>query len=262
MDERIRILERAVDEDQRAAVARAAAQEAKLKHGLTQIDAKIAEVGKAMDALGLSARKSDANFGATLDGMLSELQKLRGEVEELKHAGEELRLGLAASTAGLETVKLETQAQIESIASAASEAKLKQEREAERLLQNADRGQLLELADSKLKAGDFQGARIITKDFLKRWPEDKQAGGAQLILAESYFRAKDYRPAILEYATLRKKFPTHPYLPGALLNIGECFIALGHKKQASAAFHELLQTFKDSEAAASARRRMKALKIK
>ena len=133
---------------------------------------------------------------------------------------------------------------------------------ARRLAEAGERGKLVNLADGKLKEGEYALARSFAKMFLKRWPKDKQAGGAQLIVAESFFRAKDYRPAILEYDRFRKGFPKHPYLPGALLNICECFAALGMKPQAKAAFDELIRTHKKSDAASRARRRKKELKLK
>ena len=243
-----------------------AAQKADLAEGLARIDAKLAEVSRAMGALGLSARKNDADFGATLDGMLAEIQKLRGEVEELKHRNGLLEQGLADTRTEVQT-KLDAsataaRAEIEALKGDEAVAKLQSKTKAKRLAEKGERKKLLDMAEGRLKEGEHAFAREIVKDYLARWPEDPMAGGAQLLLAETFFRSKEYRPAILEYNRFRERYPEHPLMPGALFNIGESFVALGLKPEAGKFYDVVIKRFKKSDTAGRARKRKKELKIK
>ncbi len=257
----------AMEQAQAEAKARQKADLAEgLAEGLARIDAKLSEITRAMDVLGLSARKNDADFGATLDGMLAEIQKLRGEMEELKHRAGLLEQGLADTRtevqAQLESSASAAQAQIEALKGDEAVAKLQSQKKAKRLAESGQRKKLLDLAEGRLKEGDFVFAREIVRDYLKRWPEDPMAGGAQLLLAETFFRAKDYRPAILEYNRFREGYPKHPLMPGALFNIGESFVALGLKPEAGKFYDVVIKRYKKSDTAGRARKRKKELGIK
>ncbi|MDF1562935.1 MAG: tetratricopeptide repeat protein [Deltaproteobacteria bacterium] len=266
MQQRIEVLERRQAEQVEAQAAAEARQKAALDEALGRIDAKLAEVTRAMDALGLSARKTDANFGATLDGMLTDIQKFRGELEELKYRTGQVEQGLTDTKSEvatrLENTLTEAQQQIEALKGDEAVAKLQAKQKAQRLAESGDRPKLLNMAEGRLKEGEYVLAREILQDYLKRWPDDPQAGGAQLLLAETYFRAKDYRGAIVAYGDLRKKYPDHPLMPGVLLNLGECFVALDLKQEAGQFYDAVIARYPKTDTAGKARKRKQELGIK
>lgn len=266
MQGRIEVLERSAAQTEEAQAASEARQKVALDAALGRIAAKLGEVSRAMEALGFSARKNDADFGATLDGMLAEIQKLRGEVEELKHRAGQLEQALSETktqvAASIEDSRTASKQEIEALKGNEAVAKLQDKQKARRLAESGDRKKLLDMAEGRLKEGEYAFAREIAQDYLKRWPDDPQAGGAQLLLAETYFRAKDYRPAILEYNRFREKYPEHPYLPGALFNIGESFVALGLKPEAGKFYDVVIKRYAETDTAGRARKRKKELGIK
>ncbi len=262
MQAEIQDLQHAIDAER----ARNQAQDARIEEGLSQIDAKLAEVSRAMEALGLAARKNDADFGATLDGMIADIQSLRGAVEELKFRADRLESSLNETReemrSKVEEVKTTTSQELEALKGDEAVAKLQARKKAKTLAEKGDRARLLAMAEGRLKEGEYDLARQIAQDYLKRWPDDPQAGGVQLLLAESYFRAKQYRPAILEYNKFREKYPKHPLMPGALFNIGEAFAALNLKPEAGRFWDAVIRRYPKSKAAQKARKRKRELKLK
>lgn len=231
------------------------AQSKVLAEGIQRIDEKLAEVSRSMESLGLAARRNDADFGVTVDRLITELQSVRGDIETLRYQFEQFKKD---SEAFRESADRRFAALKGDEALKAYDAK----QQAQALEKPKEPAAFFALAKKELEAGHVDVARDLFDAFLKQWPKDARASQAQLLLGKSYYDAKAWRPAILELNEFREKYPKDPKLPDALLWIGESFAAIGLKPEAGTYFDALIKGYPKSPAARKARVRKKELGLK
>lgn len=231
-----------------------AIQKQVLDDAVERIDQKIKDVAVATEFLGLTARKTDAGFGVSLDEMVHQLQLVRGDLEELKFKLEsvETNVGQSSEDTARRLAALKSDAALD-----AYEARKK----AKALARSGNKDELLRLAREHLDEGQHEGARTVASDFLERWPDDALAGDAQFIVAQTYYAQKDWRPSILEYNKFRERYPEHVRAPDALLAIGESFVAIGLKPEAGKFFDALIKRYPKHAVAQQAKKRRKELGI-
>ena len=230
-------------------------QREQLAEGIKRIDDKLAEVNKSMEALGLTARRNDANFGVTVDQLITQLQSVRGDIETLRHQFDQFK---DQSQAFQEQTE-------QRLAALKGDEALKafQAKQQAKALEKPNRpGPFLALAKSELAARHVDVARDLLEEYLKRWPKEKGAAQARFLLGKSYFEEKAWRPAILELNKFREKWPHDPNIPEALYDIGESFAAIGLKPEAGKFFDALIKRHPNTPAARKARVRKKELGLK
>jgi tol-pal system protein YbgF len=108
--------------------------------------------------------------------------------------------------------------------------------------------------------GDFEAARMGFQEFIKRYPNSKNADNAQFWIGEIYYSEKWYEKAILEYQNVIEKYPTGNKVPAALLKQGLAFANIGDKPNAKLILEELRRKYPDSNEANVAAEQLKALK--
>lgn len=111
----------------------------------------------------------------------------------------------------------------------------------------------------EFKNNDFEKARAMMSEFMKKYPENTLAGNAQFWVAETYYAEKDYTDAILAYEDLLQKYKGHNKIPAALLKQGFAFLELGDEKAARGILKELMANHPDSEQAKIAKDKLAAL---
>ena len=109
---------------------------------------------------------------------------------------------------------------------------------------------------------DYQGAIDSFGQFLTEFPKHKLSGSVQYWLGETYYRKGDYERAIVELDKVVKNYPENNKIPSAILTQGFSFEKLGSKKDAKALFKKVAEKFPKSAEAASAKKRLKAMKGK
>jgi TolA-binding protein len=243
IDQRLSALE-ADAKDQREAIE---AQREQLQAQLPKLDAKLKEVSDALDRLNQATHRSGADVGVRLDELEEKIQALRGSLEETQH-----RLDQAATA--------EQQAQKDSdlkLAAALGPQALAQATAKEKALKiaPADRSSLYALAYRELQQDkDYDVARELFLEYLRRYPKDPQGGDAQFGAGQSQFLGGHYKEAALAFGKVTETYPQSSKACDARLGIGLSFAALKLREDARAALEETLSHCAGKVAVAKAAR--------
>jgi tol-pal system protein YbgF len=108
--------------------------------------------------------------------------------------------------------------------------------------------------------GDSEAARKGFQEFIRRYPNSKNADNAQFWIGEIYYREKWYEKAILEYQNVIEKYPKGNKVPAALLKQGLAFSNIGDDANAKLILEELSRNYPKSNEAKVAAEKLKALK--
>ncbi len=222
---------------------------------LQKVDGRLDAIEKTLQSVGFRAQKNDANFGATVDQVQGEIQTLKGTLEELRHDIDQV-------TQGQTDYQQKVDQQLASLKGAQAAKAFQAKQEAKKLATPTEPGPFLELARQKVKAKQYDVAQNLLKQFLKKWPKDKGAAEAQLLLADTYFAQQAWRPAILEYNRFREHHPKDRAMPRALLRIGEAFARIDLKPEAGKFFDALIHRYPHSKEARQARHLKRGLRGK
>jgi tol-pal system protein YbgF len=90
-----------------------------------------------------------------------------------------------------------------------------------------------------LQRRDYTLAEETFRDFLRKYPSDRQASDAEYFLGESLFSHQGYREAADAFLAVSKKFEASTKAPDALLRLGQSLVALNEKELACATFGEV-----------------------
>jgi tol-pal system protein YbgF len=216
-------------------------------------------------------RKQSAGLRATLEELNEDIRMLSGRLEEMEYAFKQQQQNAA-------DLDSKEQAKLDGIA--------------ERVEENSQRlnrmDQYLNLESSKQRAavatpvarapkpssedeiyrsakeafdqGDFEAAREQFQDFIKRYPDSKNADNAQFWIGEIYYREKWYEKAILEYQNVIEKYPKGNKVPAALLKQGLAFSSIGDAANAKLILQELGRKYPNSSEAKVAAEKLKTMK--
>ncbi|AXK73492.1 tol-pal system protein YbgF [Lysobacter sp. TY2-98] len=110
-----------------------------------------------------------------------------------------------------------------------------------------------------LKAGSYADASRLFADFLDRYPGGVYAPNALYWLGESYYATHNYAEAIGPFTQLLDRFPTHDKAPGALLKLGLTRQNLHDDDAARGAYADVVARYPGTDAARSAADRLRAL---
>ena len=108
--------------------------------------------------------------------------------------------------------------------------------------------------------GDSEAARKGFQDFIKRYPNSKNADNAQFWIGEIYYREKWYEKAILEYQNVIEKYPQGNKVPAALLKQGLAFSSIGDQANSKLILEELVRKYPKTNEAKIAAEKLKTLK--
>jgi tol-pal system protein YbgF len=216
-------------------------------------------------------RKQSAGLRATLEELNEDIRILNGRLEEMEYAFKQQQ----QNAAELESKR---------------EAKL--DGVAQRVEENSDRlnrmDQYLNLESSKKRVaaaapvapakkpssedevyrsakqafdqGDFDTARQRFQEFIKRYPDSKNADNAQFWIGEIYYREQWYEKAILEYQNVIEKYPKGNKAPAALLKQGLAFSNIGDTANAKLILEELGRKYPKSNEAKVGAEKLKTMK--
>lgn len=234
-------------------------------------------------------RQQQAELETRLDTLQTELQRLRGTVDESKHYAQRASDDVIALNEGLtsdrgryqqelyrlqeemRTIKTllgmkvgaredvpapkarETFLQMTTTTVSPTESLVK-------VTGTPDPEELYNGAYSKLSTGDFKGSRAAFKNFLELFPQTEYSDNAQFWIGESYYRDKRYEEAIVEFEEVIKKYPQGNKLPDALLKQAFSFIALSDTNSAKLLLQKIIDRYPTSEQAEIARAKLKSVK--
>lgn len=235
----------------RASLADTRANLQQMQQELSTVKEKVEEVRYQLDRqIGQSSREGDQRI-KELEGRIAKIDNdlkaqgalLRARDDELKMLREALKTipgskEGATSAEGAATGELARERP-----PAESEAVKKDYEEAWKLLERKE----------------HRAAIARFKEFIKKYPQSEYADNAQYWIGESHYALREFDQAILEFDAVRRKYPKGDKVPAALLKQGFAFAELGDKVDARLLLQELVDRYPQSEEAAKAKQKLKAL---
>jgi tol-pal system protein YbgF len=114
-----------------------------------------------------------------------------------------------------------------------------------------------EAALNQFKLGNYALAISAFQGFLVTYPGSKLAPSAQYWIGNAHFAQRDYKQAIAAQQKVLSAWPDDGKAPDAMLNIASSQEALGERRAAQKTLAGLVARYPDSQAAASAKQRLK-----
>ena len=188
--------------------------------------------------------KDVSSYGA--EELRSEVARLTGEVEEMKHDKE---LG----EKGRVEVSKKDQDRIVEL-----EKKLKElQPDAPKVPEGKTP---LEAGKDAFTSDNYDDAVLFMSQVLEKSDTGKQAEEATYIRGESYFKKQQFNKAIVDFSHFPEKFQKSTYHPKALLRIAEAFEMMGRKEDSKAFYSDLLDKFPKTAEGKLAKKRLKLKK--
>ncbi|HEX7238767.1 MAG TPA: tol-pal system protein YbgF [Longimicrobiaceae bacterium] len=120
-------------------------------------------------------------------------------------------------------------------------------------------GELFESSLRSLRRGSFQTARAGFQEFLRAYPQHRQAADAQFYVGETHNEAKEVAPALQAYARVVQLYPTSARAPTALYRAGTIESGRGNRTEARALFERITRAYPQSPEAPLAREQVQRL---
>ncbi len=229
IDQRLKALE-ADDQDHQAAID---AQHRQLAAQLPKIDEKLRQMTDALDKLNLVAHRTGADADARLDDFQEKIQQLQGELDETRHQIQQLVSGEQAVASSVDQ-KLAQALGAKAMAQVTA-------REKAMKLAPADRSGLYAVAFKEYKGSDWDVARELYLEYLRRYPSDPQAGEAQFYVGDCLLQAGQLKEAALAFQKVSDTFPRSDRVCDARLKLGESLLGLKMKDEAKLALDDTLK---------------------
>ena len=244
--------ERGIHADEEEAPARSSSNRAVQSEDLPTHAKTEAEVIKRPATAGQDApvppvapvARDASTYGA--EELRSEVAKLTGEVEEMKHDKE-------LSEKGRVEGSKKDQDRIAEL-----EKKLKElQPDAPKVPEGKT---VLEAGKEAFTSDKYDDAVLFMSQVLEKSDTGKEAEEATYIRGESYFKKQQFNKAIVDFSHFPEKFQKSPYHPKALLRIAESFEMMGRKEDAKAFYSDLLDKFPKTAEGKLAKKRLKLKK--
>lgn len=237
----VRDLQRAVDE-------KFAVQKTLLEQALDAIGKLNISIGSLQKTM----QDVQANSGARLDSMSTQVQALADNLEEVKVRLGRLNQQLAEVQTTLQSLdaKLATAAAPAGAPGSTTMPPTTPPPSADVLYSNGLRD---------INGGRYDLARQGFEDYLKYYPDTDLASNAQFYLGEINYAEKKYREAIVEYDKVLDHYPRSFKLAPARLKKGMALHELGERSTAIREFREVVRRFPGTEEARRASAKLREL---
>lgn len=195
------------------------------------------------------ANQSLLSLAQQLDALQADIRALRGRVDELQNASDQLRKQQRDLYADLDRrlAALEGGAGLTGASGSAATGAAPGEQAA------------YTRAFEALKAGDYPAAVTGFRRFLGEHPASDLAPNAAYWLGEAYYVTRDYASAANAFERVARDWPASQKAPDAFLKLGFAQAELKRTDAARATLGEVVARFPDTEAARLARERLRRL---
>lgn len=112
---------------------------------------------------------------------------------------------------------------------------------------------------AKYQAEDFEGARGVYDEFLRKYPNNDLVPNVLYWKGETYYSQKDYAQAILTFKEVTGRYPKHHKSASALLKIGMSYEHVGDPDNAIFYLRALVEDFPNADASKLARKDLNRL---
>lgn len=236
-----------------------------MKTLIQQSGDNVTKLNTTMSGLQKSVQDVQANGGARLDTMSTQVQGLSDNLEEIKsrlgklnqqlvdlqNTVQSLDAKISNGAAPVGTVPAAGGSPTPTGAASTSTPAIAAP-SADTLYSNGYRD---------LNTGKYDLARSEFQDYLKYFGTTDLASNAQFYVGESYFMQKNYQQAVAEYDKLLANYPKSFKLAPGRLRKGLALIELGQKTAGVRELREVVKRFPGSEEDRRARARLKELGV-
>jgi tol-pal system protein YbgF len=226
---------------------------------IDQTNSSLGKLEGTMGSLQKSVQDVQANSGARLDTMSTQVQGLSDNLEEIKS-----RLGkLNQQLVDLQNSVQSVDAKISGTAPATGTASPTASTVAPSAMPvgapSADTLYSNGLRD--ITSGKYDLARTEFQDYLKYYGDTDLASNAQFYLGEIAYSQKQYQQALGEYEKVLNNYPKSFKLAPARLKKGMALDKLGQKAAAVREFREVIRRYPNTEEDRQARAKLKELGV-
>jgi tol-pal system protein YbgF len=225
-----------------------------------QTNSSLGKLEGTMGSLQKSVQDVQANSGARLDTMSTQVQGLSDNLEEIKS-----RLGkLNQQLVDLQNSIQSVDAKISGAAPAATGTASPTASTAGSPAMPAGAPSADTLYSNGLRditSGKYDLARSEFQDYLKYYGDTDLASNAQFYLGEISFKQKQYGDAVASYEKVLTNYPKSFKLAPARLRKGMALIELGQKNNAVREFREVVRRYPGTEEDRQARAKLKELGV-
>ncbi len=228
MEQRLNALE-ADSKDQRQALE---AQKQALEAQLPRLDEKLKEVSETLEKVNQATHRTGADVSVKIDELQEQIQQLRGTLEEIKH-----RLDQQSTAA--QQAQQDSERKLAAALGPQAAAEVSAKEKAQKLAP-ADRSALFSVAYAQLNQKDFEVARELFAEYVRRYPKDAQAGEAEYQIGQCHYQTAHYKEAAVAFGKVIDTYPQSGKSCDARLELGLSLLGLKLKDDAKAALEETL----------------------
>ena len=204
-------------------------------------------------------RKNQANHSSEIDQIKSELQFIKGSIEENSHQTQQTALELKNRIKDLSFSISQTQGKVTSLQKQPGKNP-KKELRPNPVSNIKSKQNKYDEAYALYKKGNYSEARKLFEDFLKTYPKDQLTDNAIYWIGNCYFKEKKHEKAISVFEDLINKFPESNKAPDSHYVQALAFLELNEPLTAKIILETLIQNFPSSKAASMAKTKQLQLK--
>ena len=226
-----------------------------------QTNSSLGKLEGTMGSLQKSVQDVQANSGARLDTMSTQVQGLSDNLEEIKSRLGKLNQQLVDLQNSVQSVdaKISGTAPAPATGTASPTASTAGSSAMPAGAPSADTLYSNGLRD--ITSGKYDLARSEFQDYLKYYGDTDLASNAQFYLGEISFKQKQYGDAVAAYEKVLTNYPKSFKLAPARLRKGMALIELGQKNSAVREFREVVRRYPGTEEDRQARAKLKELGV-
>ncbi|MBU0590119.1 MAG: tol-pal system protein YbgF [Gammaproteobacteria bacterium] len=219
----------------------------RVEAGRLETEQRLVNVARQSEEENASLRRSLLDLQNLIEGLRTEMAKIRGQNEQLARDVAEVQRIQKDTAQSLEDRlrKFEpTKVTLEGKEFTAEPAEIRD----------------FEAALAVFRRSEFAAAQNVFAEFVKRYPKSGYLPSALFWLGNAQYATGNYKDAITNFRALLLQAPDHFRAPEAVLSIANCQIELKDLKGARKTLEELIKAYPQSEAAGPAKDRLARMK--
>src|SRR5467141_1880690 len=230
-----------------------------MKTLVEQSSDNVNKLGATMSSLQKSVQDVQANSGARLDTMSTQVQGISDNLEEIKSRLGKLNQQLVDLQNSVQSVDAKISGAAPATGTASPTASTAGSSAMPAGAPSADTLYSNGLRD--ITSGKYDLARSEFQDYLKYYGDTDLASNAQFYLGEISFKQKQFADAVASYEKVLTNYPKSFKLAPARLRKGMALIELGQKNNAVREFREVVRRYPGTEEDRQARAKLKELGV-
>ena len=231
------------------------------RRAIIELRARIASVEKQSESL----VSENTMLKSRVDGMAKSQLDMVSEVGQLKSELQSVLGSLETLTRSVKVDQGTVVSGIEQQLQSLSERLARFEPQSfvidnQTVLVDAKEKSAFEAAQGLLSSGATEAAAAAFEEFSRRFPDSALRPWALNFEGAAHYLRKNYKPSISALSELYKRYPSHPRVPESLLTLAASQAESGQARAARSSLDLLLKQFPDSSQAATAKKRLAALR--